>query len=866
MRQRAGGARSIRQRCRLDSETGMVNVNFRRTNVNSAVLCVLLQITAGGLSCSAPSEDVGDGEQAPELEEVTSELTVQEAAAVERTLTPSRALETPAGVYMTSIEQTSASTGSLAHVVHVYQPDSNGEGIRFEVAARTSTGAVDYSHTIVATSLVSRPGESDQTTSPLQNASGQRTYSIATSRQGWYRFSFTHNAPTGGRTLSVKAYDAAGNPLKMAWSDPPGINSQVRVRFTVTQATDLFFKGGAYRDASPSSSAFADGVRVNGTLLYRRSFDQGRFNFPLGRLNAGQHTLEFSLAASGGTPKYWFGVNDKSFDPLSGKTAWDPVQFLYHGAMRTGDYDTWSDGVAFRQSDMVSGSRPPPVRRGTTFAVALSHSSLNAGNATIRISPLLSPQNELSWAKSLPSGSDYAGGIFVSGSPSTRNREHWQVNVPSDAPVGRYVLRASAPGGAQIGQNVIFYVVHNPYNLVASGAISKAELETYAYDEDDDGMLLQGDYGSDRDNLRDHFTAIYDGNPTIGYWPRTKLTGAFRRTKDETLPSMLDMAAASMDGTTNEFESMLRLYRVVSQRLYYNHPSSADDSANLFIDTGEAMDPSMAFWFSQPNTEYTDQRSSAVCFEYSGVLAALARAAGIPSRSVASWNWIGGWSEHAFTEVYLPGVAKHGGKQTSSNASANSDVDPWYVFDATDPKATDTSFPRSFVRHSEAIAPRAHFGKATTVLRGPSNYPLDLVTTSTTWDPFLTGRINNNPSILNVTAAYTSGPEFWLTSSGVKGWIGYGEKDVYRINKSTTGARAVRVSAVPGSVSSSFDLRLCVGSANNTPVMPDRCANAATSQLLPSGDSYVVVFNDAEDMPARYLRGNVANYVLDLEY
>src|SRR5690606_35226425 len=109
---------------------------------------------------------------------------------------------------------------------------------------------------------------------------------------------------------------------------------------------------------------------------------------PLGRLNAGEHTLEFTLSSSGGTPKYWFGVNEMSFDPLNGKTAWDPVQFLYHGAMRTGDYDTWSDGVAFLQGATISGSRPPPVRRGTTFGVALSHSSLNAGNATLRISSL----------------------------------------------------------------------------------------------------------------------------------------------------------------------------------------------------------------------------------------------------------------------------------------------------------------------------------------------------------------------------------------------------------------------------------------------------------------------------------------------
>jgi hypothetical protein len=47
--------------------------------------------------------------------------------------------------------------------------------------------------------------------------------------------------------------------------------------------------------------------------------------------------------------------------------------------------------------------------------------------------------------------------------------------------------------------------------------------------------------------------------------------------------------------------------------------------------------------------------------------------------------------------------------------------------------------------------------------------------------------------------------------------------------------------------------------------MPDRCANAASWQSLPAGQSYVVVFNDAEDMPARYLRGDSVRYVLELE-
>src|SRR5690606_27932670 len=167
--------------------------------------------------------------------------------------------------------------------------------------------------------------------------------------------------------------------------------------------------------------------------------------------------------------------------------------------------------------------------------------------------------------------------------------------------------------------------------------------------------------------------------------------------------------------------------------------------------------------------------------------------------------------------------------------------DPRDVFDGTEPKGTSTVMPRAFHGHTESAAPGAQDEKATTVLRGPSPQKLNVVTTSTTWEHFITSSIYaSNPSLSNVSAAYTSGPDFWLTSSGTTGWVGYGEKDVYRINKASTGARAVRVSVAPGSFSSNWDLKLCVGSASNVPVMPDRCSNAASSPLLPAGDSYVV--------------------------
>jgi hypothetical protein len=100
----------------------------------------------------------------------------------------------------------------------------------------------------------------------------------------------------------------------------------------------------------------------------------------------------------------------------------------------------------------------------------------------------------------------------------------------------------------------------------------------------------------------------------------------------------------------------------------------------------------------------------------------------------------------------------------------------------------------------------------------------------------------------------------------VTGWLGFGEKDVYRISKPVTGAKAVRVRTLPAG-GEYLVPKLCVGSASNVPVMPDRCANAASWASLPPGESYVVVFNDALDAPGqRNLRGDSVKYVLELEY
>jgi hypothetical protein len=823
----------------------------------------ILALAMGGMATAACSADGHGGGEADAV--ATSSEAIWPESLLEKTLVPLRPLVAPGNVYFTGIDQRIDGSGTWTQTFHVYQPDTNGEGIRFEVAAKTSTGAIDGAHSFQSVTVTSRPGEPDESQQTLWNSNGNGVYSVATSRQGWYRFRFTYVAPNFGRTLTFRAVDGASTSLKIVWSDPPSARVQVKGTVQVQQAGRVFLKGGAYRNATASQSAFADHVTVDGRLLYRRSFDQGAFNFPLGWLPAGPHSVEFSLQANSYNPaKFWFGIDEKSFDPLARFTEWNPVQFLYYGEMHTGDYDAWNEGVAFAQGTQPGrGVRPAPVRRGTSFGVALDHSSLSGGtaNATLRVYRL-GGTTPLVWTATKQTNGDYSGGIFTNTGFASRSREHWRVAVPVDAPVGRYVLRAIAPSGAQIGSDVAFYVIHNPYSLVASGRLTKPELDTYAYDEDEDGVNMKdAPFGSDADAQRDHFTAIYYGNPAAGeFSPDSKVTGAFRRTSDDPLAlSVLDYVMAAGDGTTSEFDTMRRVLRLVSQQYRYGGSDRSDDTASLIVSSSEEPSEGWslagAALYSQPGNEllYPGQ---AVCYTMASILPAHARAAGIPARSVTAVG-LGGWAEHAFAEVFVSDLPRHGGTTSSSPTSPNSDTDPWYVFDATDPGGTGNS--PTWLQHSQALSPRAQYGRTGQIIHGFSE-PFYTTTSPVVWDFREDSVLTTNA--LSVTAQYASGPDYWLSRSGITGWLGYWERDVYRVNKAATGATRVSVRTLPND-GEYLQPRLCIAPVTNDPPMPERCPSPATSVDLPAGDSYVIVFNGTDPLPV--YRGDSVQYVLELQ-
>jgi hypothetical protein len=240
----------------------------------------------------------------------------------------------------------------------------------------------------------------------------------------------------------------------------------------------------------------------------------------------------------------------------------------------------------------------------------------------------------------------------------------------------------------------------------------------------------------------------------------------------------------------------------------------------------------------------------------SSIVPAYARSAGIPARSVTAVG-LGGWAEHAFAEVFIPDLPRHGGTSTSSPSSANSDRDPWYVFDATDP-AGNSGTP-TWIQHSQAIAPRAQYGRAYQMINGFSDQ-VYATTSPLNWDFRADGQLTTNA--LSVTASYTSGPDYWLSRSSVTGWLGYWERDVYRVSKPLTGATRVSVRTLPND-GEYLQPRLCVTPVSNNPPMPERCASPGASAELPAGESYVIVFNGTE--PLQRYRGDSVQYVLELQ-
>ena len=176
---------------------------------------------------------------------------------------------------------------------------------------------------------------------------------------------------------------------------------------------------------------------------------------------------------------------------------------------------------------------------------------------------------------------------------------------------------------------------------------------------------------------------------------------------------------------------------------------------------------------------------------------------------------------------------------------------------ATTPRSRQ---PADLNRRRSLSSVTATWSRAARILQGNSLPPFDVVTTSTTWMPGLPVDVPTS-DVLIESAAFQSGVEFWMTSGSLTGWLGRGEKDVYRINKAKTGAKAVRVRTLSND-GEFLTPKICVASASSDLVMDKQC-KAVTWSALPAGDSYIVVYNDADGMVRR---GDSIQYILELEY
>lgn len=806
----------------------------------------------------------------------------------------------PGDVTMTTFSATFQYQGVYPHTVYLYQPDASQASLRFTLRSEISgTSIRDAATAFRNVRWVSHPDQQTPSEEGLTVGTDGIHYQAVSRGQGWYALKFEYWPPGSNRVLTYEAFDAQGNPMKTVWVAPSGKTCKFRAAFKVSASQNVYFKGAVFSGSNIQQFATTDNVKVDGKLLYRKSFDQGLFNFPVGTLSAQTHTLDFDFTAWSGAPSQsWFGVSLLSFDPRQQeagstfKTSWDPVQFLYRGPMHTADYDAWNEGVAFAQSSGTVGSgdasfpklgvRPPPVRRGTTFSFALEHSSLGGANATIEIA-LADSNTPVNWQRAIASGLDYAGGIFTTAGFSARQREHWNVTVPMDAPIGRYVLRAFAPNRIQIGSDVLFYVIHNPYAYVGIAGLSKAEVETYAYDEDEDGLgwnLAGTQADLDQDHLRDNFVVVVDPPgmdenglyvPAESYSATAVRTGAFRRDHQRSSwdHSLLDYAMASVQGATTEYETMLRLLRFVNQRATYtNKAISVDAEGGLGGFSGEDPERTLAIAHacSQPGNDVPEcVHGGAVCYTFASRLGAIARSTGLLARAINAGS-------HAVTEAYMP---------TPPNGTSFPDSDRWFVFDATDHKSNPegpfvdpydySNQPSAFFTNLwEAASPRGQYCQAqklTAMADGMMTEHCNWVTTSVTWDvpagpgplslPTTGGKI--------LTAEYNATADYWIPSTGVTGGLAFGDKDVYRINKASVNAQYIRVRALPSWGGTDLVPEMCIVAPpleTSAAQLEHRCRDAANVRRIPEGDSYVVVFNDSAN-PTRF-HGDVTQYRIEV--
>jgi transglutaminase-like putative cysteine protease len=603
----------------------------------------------------------------------------------------------------------------------------------------------------------------------------------------------------------------------------------VELGFRSDGTAPVYLRGGAYGDGADASQSYITNVTLDGTTkLYEYAFNGAEFNFPLdppgstSGFLSGQHTLAFDWIVSSSYVKLMTHICQHG-------VPWNDVQITYLSNLHTRDYsDAWKTGVA------SNSSQPAVVRRDSSFMVVGRRTTWPGGDATFEIKQ--GTEIQTTWPAPVRRA-DYNArdGHF----------QHWEVKVPPDAKIGNYTLRMSA-NGTDLASPVPFRVIFNPYRQVSS-TFTKQHLETYAYDEDEDG----GDWGADSDHLRDDWTS-YHLYPKDN---RTYQLHAFAKRDNE--PSVLDLALGAAEGQNNEFDAAARLLRLVNQRLFWQDGWSGDNVDDLLGINQEwwkpatALAPSDAANFSRNGTDLKtadpNKEVEGECMDYAATMIALARSVGIPAKHVASPAAFGWGGFHAWSEIYLPSslLPKQEGK-ISASGGADSDQDNWYVFDATDNAAAYLNF---WGQSEESIDPRTDFwasfadnGASMVTATHPTT---SIYTSRLDWDPTCSPPNCANDQAQDIVTDYSRDNDFWITGSSVSSWLSSGDKDIFKLNLSSP--KTVSISVLPPFASSDLSIVFCAYDflTPGTNHWFGDCGNAASSRTLGAGPWTIQVFSNS---------------------
>lgn len=736
-----------------------------------------------------------------------------------------------------------------ATILSLYVP-KNMAGKDFEVfiGSEDPQGEIDYLDFFALIKLTWPDGAEEDLSAGPEFGKYQSSVSVPPNVFGMYTLELFYHIDSMSTLhyyANFKDYDVN---VPIGWVDAPEV-VHVDAKFITDGVGSVFLRGGSYGGKLESNRSYITNIEVDGDVLYKRAFEKGDFNFPLGVCAAREHEVSFDWVHSGRNAELWTHMCQNGVE-------WFPVQITYLGNMHTRDYGCWKTGVA---------QGPAVIRRGTTFMLVVNDSDLSTGNADVSI---FNKNGQVFFP--MEKTEEYSSHIG--------RFEHWEISVPPEVPIGRYHIEVYSPGGDFIVPAVKFYVIFNPYKNVGP-MFPKEELETYAYDEEED---FSGG-GDDADHFRDEYSGCYTtGIPGMGMGYKLH---PFRSRENQV--SVLDLAIAASDGSVDEFEAMLPLFRLVNQRIdwrsggawrcslgcnidalfgCYNDESHVEtdgtcqgsDILPLTVEDAEIYGLNFNDLSDAVEEPGKTKIVSGQCFDFSAALVGLARSIGIPARQVAAEKAFG-WERHVWTEVFLPLSIlpkQYGAMHPDGGPPA--DYFNWYVFDST-----DNHFVGGWVHSEESIDPRVDY-YASFVDNSDANGDVIVIpergiwTSSIEWcaPPLIAERkCNAEGQAIDVFEEYSMDSiNYWFFDGSISSWLACGDKDHFML-------KVVGESTISLEQSGELDISMCV--YNHNPPFPEKCEQPREFFNLGEGIWYIQVFSQRTDEAQEYW-GNYSEFMLNI--